>query len=174
MQNADVFVMHLRAYRTGEITTLKQGKAKVKVVLSMGCGFIQPEAITEPDFHPISSLWDKILKFVKESEKTEIEGVLFLLKNIPGTKSLIAVMMSQITQPCGEVNTRGEALANSLGAKYCRINPRTSNISFVESDNAPLINMMYEAMVGTLEDSNVDIIIDAVVGKTENELINVL
>lgn len=147
-----------------DILSFKQGKAKVKVVLSMGCGFIQPEAITEPDFHPISSWWDKILTFFKESEKTEIENFLFLLKNIPGAKSLITVMMSQITQPCGEVNTRGEAFANALGATYCRINPRTSNISFVESDNAPLINMMYEAMVGTLEDSNVDNIIDAVVG----------
>ena len=114
------------------------------------------------------------MKFLKESE---VEYVIFLLNNIPGTKSLIEVMVNQITQPCGEVNARGEALANCLGAYYCRINPRTSNVSFLESDNAPIINMMYEAMVGTLEDPNVDIIIDAVVGnniKTENELIKLL
>ena len=136
-------------------------EAKIKVVLSMGCGYVLPEAITEPDFHPINSILDKILKLTKE---TEIEDILFLLKNIPGTKSLIEVMTSQITQPCAEVQARGEALAKCLGAKYYRLDPRTSNVSFIESESAPIIDMMYEAMVGTLEDPNVDSIIDAIVG----------
>ena len=45
-----------------DILHFKQANAQVKVVLSMGCGFMQPEAITEPDFHPISSWLDKIFE----------------------------------------------------------------------------------------------------------------
>lgn len=142
----------------------------LKVVLSLGCGNIAPTPVDLSHFHrsvtesmfgadrPRLHLSDKILG---------INAALgwAMAKNAPASKDLLELMIRQLTQTCSVVSERGEYIAKSLGAKFYRIDPATDFIEFTESDDAKIIEMMYQATVGTLKVMDtIDKVIDAVVG----------
>ena len=64
---------------------------------------------------------------------------------------VVELLVGQIIQPPQEVVERGEVIAEAIGAKYFRLNPIIEQISFVESDDMKLIDMVYTSMVYMLE-----------------------
>ena len=145
-------------------------RLKLKVVLSLGCGNIDPTPVDLSHFHrsvtesvfgadrPRLHLSDKVIG---------INAALgwAMTKNASVSKDLLELMIRQLTQTCAIVSERGEYLAKSLGAHFFRVDPKTEFIEFTESDDEKIVNVMYSAMIGALEATpTIDKVIDAVVG----------
>ena len=135
-------------------------EAKLKGVLSLGCGRIKPKDTDEPDFQPLPGWLDTLLK--KLSATADMAAL--AASNIHGSQLLVELMVNQISQPCDEVVDRGRALAEALGAVFYRVNPAIDDISSLETKDDKLIDMMYQAMDGILGNDKLDAIIDTFVG----------
>jgi len=77
---------------------------------------------------------------------------------------VLELLVGQIIQPPEEVVERGEVFAEAIGAKYFRVNPIIGQISFVESDDMKLIDMVYTSMLYMLENytEQMDRVLEAV------------
>ena len=160
-----------------DICRQRKRNANVKVVLSLGCGYENPSSVDVPDFQSlkeetheaIEKCGIKILvELIKDKfGSSDAQLAELIITNLHPTLTLVKLMGDQIVQPCGEVQVRGEVLAEKIGAHYFRLNPKIEPISFVEKDDKQLIDMMFMAMAETLKPrmiAEIDKIIELIVG----------
>ena len=160
-----------------DICRQRKRNANVKVVLSLGCGYETPSSDDVPDFQSLQQ--EKYMAIEKCGIKILVELIKdkfgssdahlaeLIITNLHSTLTLVKLMGDQIVQPCGEVQVRGEVLAEKIGAHYFRLNPKIEPISFVEKDDKRLIDMMFMAMAETLKRpmiAKIDKIIELVLG----------
>jgi calcium-independent phospholipase A2 len=128
----------------------KEGKnLKLKLVLSLGCGFIKPECIEDIDFEPSScgKIIDYIMDTLGKHQLGEYaDEILLVLKNFKAFKQLMDVVSAQMTQPNGEVLKRAEFISKTVGAEYFRIDPPIPKIGSLSSDDKQLIDMLYQVV----------------------------
>ena len=132
----------------------KNGDAKLKMVLSLGCGLTKPEPIDDVDFEPshIGELIAHILSFFgKHKLGEEANELLLVLKNFKAYENLQKIEIGQIIQPNGEVLKRGEFLCTAIGTRYFRINPVIEPVGFLSTDDTNLINMLFQVVYYMLE-----------------------
>lgn len=99
------------------------------MLLSVGTGAIPKRPQEKLNFSSIAS----------------ISGLSSFATSLP---SLIKVLIEQASQADGQVVERAEAWCSMIGVPYFRINPPISEeIQMDESDNAKLVNMLWETMV---------------------------
>lgn len=142
-------------------TEKEKRDANIKFVLSMGCGYIEPKVIEHTAFKPLPKVLNALAKMVNMHDQ------LVYLRNLGATFSLVDLMSAQIVQPCAEVSQRAEMISKVVGAKYYRLNPEIDHISFIESRDEQIIDMMFTTLVNTLKPEmmkQIDEIIDHVVG----------
>ena len=109
----------------------REKNLRVKTVISLGSGYIQPAPFEVPQQNWIERMLD--------------------LPNGVAIIRVLELLVGQIIQPPQEVVERGEVVAEAIGAKYFRVNPRIEQIHFLESDDMKLIDMVYTSMVYMLE-----------------------
>ena len=90
-----------------------------------------------------------------------------ILQNLKSFANVMKIMIAQISMPDGEVCKRGEFLCKAVGAQYFRINPDLSeNVEFNTTDDAELINMLYDVVHYMLENcvEQTDPVLDFIYG----------
>jgi len=88
--------------------------------------------------------------------------------NYKSFANVMKIIIAQISMPDGEVCKRGEFLCKAVGAQYFRINPDLSeNVEFNTTDDAELINMLYDVVHYMLENcvEQTDPILDFIYGE---------
>ena len=73
-----------------------------------------------------------------------------MLHNHVALSQLLKMLAAQITQPSGEVAERSKFVSQAVGASYFRINPHIDSVSFLDTDDKTIINMLFDVVVYTL------------------------
>ena len=154
-----------------EYTKQENQKVKLKLVLSLGTGLDKPTPIDDIDFDhsKMGDLIARIARFIgMQKLGKRAEELLLILHNSDAFKQLLQVVTAQITQPNGEVLKRSEFLSEVVGAQYFRINPPISDgISFLTTDDAKIIEMLYEVVYFMLKNcrEKTDCILECIFGQ---------
>jgi calcium-independent phospholipase A2 len=146
-------------------------KLELKFVLSLGTGIAcEPKQIDDVDFEPsrMGKCVAKIADFFHAHKiGKDIDGALTVTHNSKAFTDLLEIVSAQIVQPNGQVLRRAEFVCEQVGAKYHRINPAIPKTSFLTTDNAKIIDMIYNVMKYMLENcrQQIDPVLDYIYGR---------
>lgn len=143
--------------------------AKVRAVLSLGCGLVDHTADPRgaPDFPSQHFSFGDLLSVRAPILPWEAKVGIAMVKNPKAALALNEIILAPMTETDVNVEQRSKQLAKLLNAQYYRLDPAIEKINFVEWKDVPIINMMYQAMIGTLQlirDGDIDRILDNIVG----------
>lgn len=79
------------------------------------------------------------------------EQAAVLTHNPTEAVALKKLILKQVTQPSGQVVKRSKVICELIGAEFHRINPEIMAVSFQETDDGKLIDMMWMALVSVLK-----------------------
>ena len=145
-------------------------KPKLKLVLSLGCGFDQPQPVDNIDFE--HSRFGNAIAYALEffgfhKKGKEAQELFLVVHNYSAFFQLLNIDLAQITQPNGEVLKRSKFVSEILGAKFFRINPLIDSVHFLTRDHHILINMLYQVVYYMLKNCHeiTDPILECIYGQ---------
>ena len=151
--------------------------AKVRAVLSLGCGLVDHSADFRgaPDFHSQSFSFEDLFPRIHNNAGGRApilpwtaDVAIALANNPRAAFALKEMLLAPMTETDVNVEERSKNIAlKLLKAQYYRLDPVIDKIDFIEWRDGPIINLMYGAMIGTLQllrDGKIDSILDAIVG----------
>ena len=151
--------------------------AKVRAVLSLGCGLVDHSADSRgaPDFHSQSFSFGDFFPRIRKNNDSgrapilpwTAEVAIALAKSPQAAFALKEILLAPMTETDVNVEERSKHFAKLLKAQYYRLDPVIDKIDFIEWRDGPIINLMYSAMIGTLQllrDGEIDSILDAIIG----------
>ena len=144
--------------------------AKVRAVVSLGCGLVTHTADPRgaPDFpSPHFSFGGLLPTGGRPILPWEADVGIALARNPKAAIALNEILLAPMTETDVNVEQRSKQLVKLIKAQYYRLDPVIEKINFVEWKDGPIINMMYQAMIGTLQltrDGEIDRILDTIVG----------
>jgi len=137
---------------------------QMKAVISLGCGFVPPERFVI-DAPRLGRLIDGPRTGLLGNADL-FEKAMFGMSSFRMITDVLELCICQTTQPSGEVVERGRVISEKFGAKYFRVNPKITDIDFIETDDEKLVNMMYETIIYMLENHELmDEVLKAVIEK---------
>ena len=142
-----------------ELSKKEKKNRKIKLVLSLSTGESPPEAIEDIDFeevNPVTKAINKVISSVSNKAGSAAEQMAVLTHNPTEAMALKMLILKQITQPSGQVVKRSRVICESLGAEFHRINPKIMNVSFQETGEEKLIDMMWVALVSVLKNHEME------------------
>ena len=137
-----------------EYSKREKQQRSIKLVLSLSTGESPPEEICDIDFeevNPITKAFNKALSSVSSKAGSAAEQAAVLTHNPTEAVALKKLILKQVTQPSGQVVKRSKVICELIGAEFHRINPEIMAVSFQETDDGKLIDMMWMALVSVLK-----------------------
>ena len=151
--------------------------AKVRAVLSLGCGLVDhsSESHKAPDFpSQLFSFGELFPSFGRRGSDTPApflpwaaEVGIAMAKHPEAAVALKEILLAPMTETDINVEERSKHFSKMLKAEYFRFDPKIDNIDFVEWRDGRIVQLMYNAMIGTLKlikDGEIDKLLDSIVG----------
>ena len=151
--------------------------AKVRAVLSLGCGLVDHLADPRgaPDFHNQHFGFGDLFPRIHNNAGGRApilpwtaDVAIALANNPRAAFALKEMLLAPMTETDVNVEERSKNIVQKLlKAQYYRLDPVIDKIDFIEWRDGPIINLMYGAMIGTLQllrNGEIDSILDAIVG----------
>lgn len=125
----------------------------IGLMVSIGTGAIPIRNLERINFSSLTSISGKNDHFViSNSHNFFSPGISSLASNLT---TLIKVLVEQASQADGQVVERAQAWCSMIDVPYFRVNPPISeDIQLDESDNAKLVNMLWETMAYLYQHKN--------------------